>query len=344
MGKERVVLIDIDIRSEFEIARSTKAYKAILQNLPYIFVGKCDRLQSIVAIVSEVVKQSLKKKGMHVPPWRRVEYVRAKWLSPYTRATEKQKVLNGSNGGGETQLSAENSGEEEKVEAVVVEWKPPELKPKGSISGVKLPYDRITKLDEARAVGGRLLSGFHVALEFIRRPPIDTDAKLVNKIIVANETTRVKSYVNSGCRNPNDGAQSVTNCKLILNELEGLLGDVTSAIQRTHGNLSALSDLDVGVELNVLMTNNDSGENGALSQTTDVANTKTQKNTDVTHLATLMAVMYSMVKQDFLMQERVVSALDLKSPSEELESYCQMWSLRPFINDEIMHQAWELIP
>ncbi|KAG5080056.1 hypothetical protein JHK86_004121 [Glycine max] len=77
MGKERI-LIDIDFRSEFEIARSTKAYKTILQNLPYIFVGTCERLQSIVALVSEAAKQSLKKKGMHVPPWRRAEYVKAK--------------------------------------------------------------------------------------------------------------------------------------------------------------------------------------------------------------------------------------------------------------------------
>lgn len=84
IGNERLI-IDIDFKSEFEIARSTKAYKMILQNLPFIFVGKCDRLQSIVAIVSEAAKQSLKKKGMPVPPWRRVEYVKAKWLSSYTR-------------------------------------------------------------------------------------------------------------------------------------------------------------------------------------------------------------------------------------------------------------------
>ncbi|CAJ2627781.1 hypothetical protein L195_g019050 [Trifolium pratense] len=131
LGNERLI-IDIDFKSEFEIARSTKSYKMILQNLPYIFVGKCDRLQSIVAIVSEAGKQSLKKKGMHVPPWRRVEYVKAKWLSTYTRITvhtQKEKVL-------KENCVTESSGEDEKT--VVVEWKPPELKPKGSIAGVKV--------------------------------------------------------------------------------------------------------------------------------------------------------------------------------------------------------------
>lgn len=128
-GNERLI-IDIDFKSEFEIARSTKSYKMILQNLPYIFVGKCDRLQSIVAIVSEAAKQSLKKKGMPVPPWRRVEYVKAKWLSSYTRMN-----LNSQNQILKENCVTESSGEEEKT---VIEWKPPELKPKGSLTGVKV--------------------------------------------------------------------------------------------------------------------------------------------------------------------------------------------------------------
>ena len=45
--------------------------------------------------------------------------------------------------------------------------------------------------------------------------------------------------------------------KEILNELEGLLGDVTNAIQTTDGNLLALSDLDFDVELNEPVTYND---------------------------------------------------------------------------------------
>lgn len=108
----------------------------------------------------------------------------------------------------------------------------------------------------------------------------------------------------------------------------------------------------------------------------------------MTDFAALMGIVYSMVKQDYVMQvinfwytffhillwsnapkslaswcwtfwsfcnstidnfttllqERIVTTLNLKSLSGELESYCLMWSLRPFINDEIVHQAWRLIP
>lgn len=82
---EKRLIIDIDFRSEFDIARSTKAYKQLLLTLPNIFVGKTDRLEKIIGIVSEAAKQSLKKKGMPLPPWRKADYVKAKWLSPFTR-------------------------------------------------------------------------------------------------------------------------------------------------------------------------------------------------------------------------------------------------------------------
>ncbi|XVF32480.1 hypothetical protein REPUB_Repub17cG0086500 [Reevesia pubescens] len=171
------LLIDIDFRSEFEIARSTKSYKSMLQTLPFIFVGKADRLQKIIAIVSEAVKQSLKKKGMHIPPWRKAEYVKAKWLSPHNRATpspspsptptptigtlkeselenkakekgeplfelnpeEKASVEDAELGESIFALSEGSEEEEKDLKKVEKEeWKPPEIKPKSSQIGVKL--------------------------------------------------------------------------------------------------------------------------------------------------------------------------------------------------------------
>lgn len=84
-GSEERVLIDIDFRSEFEIARPTGNYKAILQSLPYIYVGEADRLQQILSVVSDAARLSLKKKGMHVPPWRKFDYMRSKWMSTHVR-------------------------------------------------------------------------------------------------------------------------------------------------------------------------------------------------------------------------------------------------------------------
>ncbi|XP_073028984.1 uncharacterized protein [Primulina eburnea] len=89
--------IDIDFRSEFEIARSTSNYKTILQYLPNIFVGKSDRILQIVSIASEAARQSLKKKGMHIAPWRKSEYMKSKWLGPHTRTLQPKATTHPQN-------------------------------------------------------------------------------------------------------------------------------------------------------------------------------------------------------------------------------------------------------
>ncbi|KAL5224176.1 hypothetical protein ABZP36_010815 [Zizania latifolia] len=84
-GARERVLVDVDFRSAFEVARPTKAYRALLQRLPAVFVGKDDRLRLLVAAAADAARASLKKRGLHLPPWRKPEYMRAKWLSPYDR-------------------------------------------------------------------------------------------------------------------------------------------------------------------------------------------------------------------------------------------------------------------
>ncbi|KZV17044.1 hypothetical protein F511_34294 [Dorcoceras hygrometricum] len=150
-------LIDIDFRAEFEIARSTKAYKLVLQALPNIFVGKVDRLEKIIEIVSESARQSLNKKGMPFPPWRKADYVKSKWLSPHTRHSmkndagkkEEELVEKASSRDENESILADkssaaapetNGGDDEKKSATptVVQWEPPEIKPKTLHGGGKI--------------------------------------------------------------------------------------------------------------------------------------------------------------------------------------------------------------
>ncbi|XP_048532196.1 uncharacterized protein LOC125510955 [Triticum urartu] len=89
VGDGARLIVEVHFRSEFEVARSTKAYRAALQALPPLFVGTSDRLGKIVSVVAEAARQSMKKKGLHFPPWRKPEYMRAKWLSPHVRTGDK---------------------------------------------------------------------------------------------------------------------------------------------------------------------------------------------------------------------------------------------------------------
>ena len=159
------VLIDIDFRSEFEIARPTGNYRTVLQNLPYIFVGRSDRLQQVVQIVSEAAKQSLKKKGMHIPPWRKFEYMRAKWLSAHTRTTSPPKevkefenlenndqcCINCDCDQNLVSLPENVSVCDEKIPAMKLPWQPPAVKPKICDRGGKAVVTGLASLFKEKA-------------------------------------------------------------------------------------------------------------------------------------------------------------------------------------------------
>lgn len=79
------MIVDIDFQAQFEIARPTYQYESIVQALPPVYVGTSDRLQRILNVMCDAMKSSLKKKSMFLPPWRKPEYIKAKWFSAYKR-------------------------------------------------------------------------------------------------------------------------------------------------------------------------------------------------------------------------------------------------------------------
>ena len=75
------LIVDIDFRSHFELARPTQSYKKLVDTLPSIFVGTEERLGNVVSLLCSAAKQSLKENGLHIPPWRKANYMLPKWLS-----------------------------------------------------------------------------------------------------------------------------------------------------------------------------------------------------------------------------------------------------------------------
>ncbi|XP_071736986.1 uncharacterized protein [Rutidosis leptorrhynchoides] len=78
-------IIEISLPQEFEIARPSDFYTLLLNVFPQIVVCKVEELKKIVGIMCDAIKKSMKQQQMHVPPWRRHEYVSAKWFGPYKR-------------------------------------------------------------------------------------------------------------------------------------------------------------------------------------------------------------------------------------------------------------------
>ncbi|GAA0154223.1 hypothetical protein LIER_43266 [Lithospermum erythrorhizon] len=78
-------IIDIDFRSNFEIARAVKPYDLVLNSLPSVYVGTSSKLKQFLKIMGEATTYSLKQNSMPLPPWRSLAYMVAKWESPCQR-------------------------------------------------------------------------------------------------------------------------------------------------------------------------------------------------------------------------------------------------------------------
>ncbi|CAN0837396.1 hypothetical protein LINGRAHAP2_LOCUS1791 [Linum grandiflorum] len=84
-GSSERLIIDIDFRSHFEIARAVDSYDRLLKSLPVVYVGSLGRLKQYLQVMVEAAKSSLKQNSMPLPPWRSFAYLQAKWLSPHQR-------------------------------------------------------------------------------------------------------------------------------------------------------------------------------------------------------------------------------------------------------------------
>ncbi|MCO5567703.1 hypothetical protein L7F22_021397 [Adiantum nelumboides] len=81
------LIVDIDFRAQFEIARPSREYSRLLEAVPRVFVGRAEQVKQVVRMMSQAAKRSLRVRGLMVPPWRKHRYMQAKWLSPIYRRT-----------------------------------------------------------------------------------------------------------------------------------------------------------------------------------------------------------------------------------------------------------------
>ncbi|PNT73297.1 uncharacterized protein LOC104583356 isoform X2 [Brachypodium distachyon] len=79
IGRSRLI-VDIDFRSQFELARPAPWYAQLWARLPHVFVGPQEKLRKAVALLCWASRRSLRESGLHVPPWRRSSYMQAKWF------------------------------------------------------------------------------------------------------------------------------------------------------------------------------------------------------------------------------------------------------------------------
>ncbi|XP_056687016.1 uncharacterized protein [Spinacia oleracea] len=192
----------------------------------------------------------------------------------------------------------------------------------------------VIKFEELVEVGRKLFTRFQQSLDILRRPSIYESSELIKSIIKANETKRGNAYVEAGCINACDITNNVSHLNTSLGGLQDCLNRAKGIVNELEVLLDKAGNaLVINVDDQFEMEIKDSEQEVIASR----------KKLDAVGCASFMAVIYSMVKQDYKMQENIVSSLNLTSTSAELESYHLMWMLRPFINDDVMHQALEQV-
>ncbi|XP_016901720.2 uncharacterized protein LOC103495347 [Cucumis melo] len=202
----------------------------------------------------------------------------------------------------------------------------------------------VAKLDELGTQGSQLLSGLKQGLvictlaELLRRPSINGTSKLIENVIETSNTENLRAYIEAGCINTHDGAQSTKKlhtCRVGLDDHLKKARSLIDELERLHN--------DVNIELeteNPLCTSTMSDEDLELDEEEA---TVPSKKLDANDYALLMGIVKVMIKKNHIMQEKIISGLSLKSSSGELETYCLMWSLQPYIDDGIMSWAWKLV-
>lgn len=85
LGEVRVV-IELNFRAEFEMARASDEYNRLISRLPEVFVGKAEKLRVLIKILCSAAKTCMKEKKMHLGPWRKHKYMQAKWLGTCERS------------------------------------------------------------------------------------------------------------------------------------------------------------------------------------------------------------------------------------------------------------------
>lgn len=83
------VIIELNFKSEFVMARACEEYNRLINRLPDVYVGKNERLKMLVKILCSASKKCMKECKMHMAPWRKHKYMQAKWLGK----PEKQPAL-----------------------------------------------------------------------------------------------------------------------------------------------------------------------------------------------------------------------------------------------------------
>ncbi|GIL46098.1 hypothetical protein Vafri_3157, partial [Volvox africanus] len=100
-----VIIVDPELRDQFEVAMPTSRYEALVSALPRIYVGAEERLPLVVEVLCDEMALALRSKGMVIPPWRESSAMISKW-----QPKQSKLLVPGAAGGSSDRITVFSAG------------------------------------------------------------------------------------------------------------------------------------------------------------------------------------------------------------------------------------------
>ncbi|XP_025793360.1 uncharacterized protein LOC112874319 isoform X2 [Panicum hallii] len=206
---------------------------------------------------------------------------------------------------------------------------------------------KVARFEELAESGKRLLMRFHQELDYFQRPQIPTESDVMNQILKSNRTGRMRSYLEAGCRLHCQNISNINQLRSCEDGLKDHINKVKALLEELECLVEDIYGITLTASLSALKVSDSHSIDSKLTTESCIMEEEDKSvdelDSDVSYV-TVMVIIRNMLKLDYMMQERIISALSIKTPSLELQSYCLMWDLRPYIDDNVMHLAWKMCP
>eukprot|EP00250_Pteridium_aquilinum_P015291 c22499_g1_i2 orf=197-919(+) len=202
---------------------------------------------------------------------------------------------------------------------------------------------RVLRFEEMHRLSSKLISGYQQELEKLRRPPLDKSSSMLKDLLKSIPSSRMARYQEADCHHAHSDQQSLAKLNMYTNGLREHISGAQSIVEHLEKLVEKVTGL-MDADLHLLTTENEL-ENTHLDESSDGVeqvpcpgepNAASWRTSD---FAILMSSILSMLEKDLQMQALVVADLSLDVDSDRLQTYAQMWSLRPFVDDALLHQA-----
>ncbi|XP_051207776.1 uncharacterized protein [Lolium perenne] len=205
----------------------------------------------------------------------------------------------------------------------------------------------VARFEELVDGGRRFLTRFRQELEYFRRPRVPVESDVIGEIVRSNCTDRMKSYLESGCSLHCQSISNLSQLNSCEGELKGCIHKVKALLKELQCLVEGAYDATLTANLRAMHVPDESTADNKMNDQSHCREKGEQPSDHLdsnSSLVTLMILVHNMLKLDYMMQEKIVGSLSLKSSSTELDGYCLMWDLRPYVEGDLMNLAWKSCP